>query len=94
MCGLVKTFKEGTAQKILRLVLEMATEKGEKSPNTHVQLTFVKLIYMMGGYIPALRDIDLENRLVRESVNYERKLHGVSDTDSFCSSGKKMTVSC
>lgn len=50
----------------MALVHEMAEEGEASVSNSEEQLSFLKSGYVLGGYIPTLRYVDLENGLIKE----------------------------
>lgn len=47
------------------------------------QLTFVKFVYMVGGYIATLSGVDLEKCLIEGSGQFSETPPRVFDTDNF-----------
>lgn len=70
----VELFTEITTQSSTALVPEI-TEQGEANvPDSEERLVYVKTVYMMGGYIPTLRDVRSEKRCIRARGKYTRRL--------------------
>lgn len=56
--GFVKPFKESTMQMFMALVGAVAAECSENILNAELQLVFVKSAYIIGVYVPTMRDFD------------------------------------
>lgn len=46
-------------------------------------LTFEKSGYMRGRYIPTVRDVDLENVIIKKPGEYAKRLQNVFASDRF-----------
>lgn len=53
---------------------EVAAECGKTASDTEVRLGFVKSSYLLGAYIPLIRDLDLKNYSSESHWNIKEKL--------------------
>lgn len=90
---LVHLFRKSMMQSSKALVHEIGKEGKAKIPDSEVRLTFLKSGYILRGYIPTLRDAELEKRCIREPRNYIITLQCVFATESFGAAGEKMNSS-
>lgn len=63
---LVHLYKESTMQSLKALVRAINEKRGVNVPDGEVLLIFVRPGYMLGGYIPRSRDVNLEKGSIRE----------------------------
>lgn len=54
-----------------------------------VSLSFLKSGYMIGGYIPMVRDVYLETGFITEWVRYTKNFCSVYPNGNYCSFGYK-----
>lgn len=70
-------------QSFMVLVHEIAVECEANVLDSELWLAFLRSGYLLGGYIPRLRDADLEKGSIRRPEEYTRRLQRVCATDRF-----------
>lgn len=86
---LVDAYKLSTTKIFLVLLCEIVAEYGRIIPDTEVQLVFVKSGYLVGEYIPMIRDVGSKKRILQRASLVEKRVRIVSATSWFQSSGDK-----
>lgn len=67
----------------LALVRKLAPYWGSSIPDTKVRPVFVRSGYLMKGYTPTILNVDVDEGLIKETVDYEGTVQRVFKTDRF-----------
>lgn len=81
--NLKNLFGEITIQRSMALVHEIAEEEKTNDFDSKVPLSFVKLGYLLGGYIPTPTYVNLEKGYIRDPKEYIKILQQIFATDIF-----------
>lgn len=82
LAGLLQLFEESTMETFVGLVYEIAAGNSASAPDPDVWLAFAKSAYMLRGFIPIMKDKDLENVFIKDleyvSKTFQRLFEAVS----------------
>lgn len=79
----MECFEESTIEIVLGFLPKKDVQCSQTVLDTVVPLAFLKSGYIMRGYTPMMRGVDLEVIFIKELTKYERKFHRVLATGSF-----------
>lgn len=81
--GVVEGFKDSTIRIVTEIVHEVAAKWDNASPNTTMQLVFVKHRFINAVHIQRDEDVDLKKRSVQTLVEYWKALQRLISTKIF-----------
>lgn len=86
---MLQVFEKRIMKIFIGLLHEVAAVSGANISDIQVRLPFVKLAYTLGGYVPTMGDVYVENRSSKEREELLRKLQWPFTTESFGAPGEK-----